>query len=115
MFWMKQRWDVKEREIYIPSPNVDMKLLTISVNKIFRDKNYSICDIRTIQETFRLSFTRDDLYNRLRILHCMSYENMDKETYEFCVEATKELIRSSTVKENPNHIIPVFNPSDFIW
>lgn len=117
MFWMKKskEVEVKEREIYIPSPNLDMKLLTISVNKMFNKDYYCICDIDTIQDTFRLCITRDDLYKRLRILHCMDYEAMDKETYEFCVEWTKELIRTSFVKEKANHKVPVFSPSDFTW
>jgi len=97
--------------VYLPVPTIDQKLVIKIANSIFEKQYFSICDLDDIKDTFNIIFTRPDLYNRLRILHCKSYKRMDAEIYDFVVASVKELLRTA-VKWN-DHQKPFFTFEDF--
>ncbi len=115
--FLRKKTDVDK--VYHPSPSVDLKLLTVAVNKMF-DKDswrtsFSICSLEKILETFEMKPTRSDLMKRLNLLHCVGRDKMDKETYKFCVDAVREVIKTSIIVKKENHEHPQFTPSDFTW
>lgn len=112
MLWIfKQQKQFKENEIYMPSPSIDQKLVVMSINKMFESNKFDICVFHNIRDTFNVVRTRKDLFERLRMLHCMDWNMMDKETYQFVIDATKELIKTWTLWET--HEKPFFTINDF--
>lgn len=74
-------------------------------------RNMDICVFNEIKRVFKIDWTRPDLYDKLRTLHCVSWDKMDDDVYLRAMESIKELIR--TAVNTKNHKKKFFTFDDF--
>ena len=100
MFWIKKKEPIQE--VYIPVPSVDHKLVLNLVNQMIMWRSMDICVFNEIKRVFNIDWTRPDLYDKLRTLHCVNWDKMDDDVYLRAMESIKELMRTAVNTKKHN-------------